>query len=193
MPRHTDLLKSVFSLREGDVMLRPFTRRQLNSPDYLRWMNDPRVTRTIGRFDYLFPVSRAKLVQYFKSINTDTTLFLAIYVKRGLRRREQFVGTLKVYDMDFLARRASIGIVVGEPRAWGRGIASAAIRAICRFVFDELGFRKVTAGYHASNVGMQRAFEKNDFVVEGILREQLFLAGKFVDHVLVCKFGKDNT
>jgi RimJ/RimL family protein N-acetyltransferase len=80
--------------------------------------------------------------------------------------------------------------VVGEPKAWGRGIASAAICAACRFIFDELGFRKVTAGYHAINIGMRRAFETNGFHVEGVLREQLYFRGEVVDHILVCKFGK---
>jgi RimJ/RimL family protein N-acetyltransferase len=190
MPGQADLLRSPYSLREGSVVLRPFTRRNLYSPEYLRWMNDPRVTRTIGRFDYHFPVSRAKLVDYFNSIDTDTSMFFAIYAKSLRRSSERFVGTFKIYDLDRLARRASIGIVVGEPKAWDRGIASAAIRAACRFIFDELGFRKVTAGYHATNIGMHRAFEKNGFQVEGVLRDQLYVAGNIVDHVLVCKFGK---
>ncbi len=190
MRGQADLLRSPFSLGEGGVVLRPFARRNLYSPEYLRWMNDPRVTRTIGRFDYLFPVSQAKLVDYFNSIDTATSIFLAIYAKRTPRASKRFVGTFKIYDMDQLARRASIGIVVGEPEAWGRGIASAAIRAACRFIFDELGFRKVTAGYHATNIGMHRAFKKNGFLVEGVLRDHLYFAGKVVDHVLVCKFGK---
>lgn len=191
MPGQSDLLRSPFSLREGSVVLRPFTRRNLYSADYLRWMNDPRVTRTIGRFDYLLPVSQAKLVAYFNNIDTDTTIFLAIYAKRSSRATERFVGTFKLYDLDQLARRASIGLVVGEREAWGRGIASASIRAACRFIFDALGFRKVTAGYHAINIGMHRAFEKNGFQVEGVLREQLYFAGKIVDHVLVGKFRKE--
>lgn len=190
MPAQADLLRSPFYLHEGNVVLRPFTRRNLNSSDYLRWMNDPRVTRTIGRFDYLFPVSKAKLVAYFNNIDTDTTMFLAIYARRSPRASEQFVGTLKIYDLDQLARRASIGIVVGDPKAWGQGIASAAIRAACRFIFDELGFRKITAGYHAINIGMRRAFEKNGFHVEGVLREQLYFRGGVVDHILVSKFGE---
>lgn len=180
-------------LREGRVVLRPFTRGNLNSADYLRWMNDPRVTRTIGRFDYLFPVSRAKLVEYFNGIDTDTTVFLAIHARVDTKKKETFVGTLKIYDIDYLARRASIGVMVGERAAWGRGIASDAIQAACRFIFDVLGFRKVTAGYLATNVGMHRVFEKNGFDIEGVLREQVFFEGKLVDHLMVCKIKNERT
>jgi RimJ/RimL family protein N-acetyltransferase len=56
-------------------------------------------------------------------------------------------------------------------------------------VFEVLGFSKVTAGYLASNVGMHKAFMKNGFTIEGILRRQVFFAGQLVDHVLVGKLG----
>lgn len=177
-----------FSLISGRVVLRPFTRRHLESPQYLRWMNDREVTRTIGRFDYLFPVGRAKLRRYFDDIDPETTLFLAIDAPTVRGGRPRFVGTLKIYDLDHLARRASLGILVGERSAWGRGIASAAIEAASRYVFEDLGFQKITAGYLATNAGMARAFEKNGFRVEAVLRKQLFAAGRLVDHVMVCKF-----
>jgi RimJ/RimL family protein N-acetyltransferase len=189
MERQSALLDAPFLLREGTVLLRPFTRRDASSTDYLRWMNDPQVTRTIGRFDYLLPVSRTKLMQYFADIDTDTTVFLAIHAPTKRGGAPRFVGTLKIYDLDPLARRASLGIMVGERAAWGRGIASAAIRAACRYVFEVLGFSKVTAGYLATNVGMHQAFRKNGFRTEGVLRRQVFFAGNLVDHVMVCKFG----
>lgn len=186
MARQSELQTSPFALREGPVTLRPFTRRELMSADYLRWMNDPAVTRTIGRFDYLLPVSRAKLVRYFADIDTDTTLFLAIHLaRRGGRAR--FVGTLKLYDFDSLARRAALGIMVA-PEAWGRGVATAAVRAACRYVFEVLGFDKVFAGYLASNVGMHKAFARNGFRIEGRLRRQVFYHGRLEDHVFVGKF-----
>jgi RimJ/RimL family protein N-acetyltransferase len=188
--RQSSLQDSPFELREGAVILRPFTRRDAASADYLRWMNDPQVTRTIGRFDYLLPVSRAKLLRYFEEIDTASTVFLGIYLARG-RTRPGLVGTLKIYDIDGLARRASLGIMVGERAAWGRGIASAAIRAACRYVFEVLGFGKVAAGYLASNMGMHKAFRKNGFRIEGVLRQHVYFAGRLDDHVMVGKFRND--
>jgi len=188
MRRQSSLRSSPFVLVEGAVVLRPFTRRNAASDEYLRWMNDPQVTRTIGRFDYLLPVSRAKLLQYFDDIDTDSAVFLGIHYHSSSNARPRLVGTLKLYDLDALARRASLGIMVGDRSAWGRGIASAAIRAACRYVFEVLGFGKVTAGYLASNVGMHRAFQKNGFKVEGRLRKQVFFAGHLEDHVMVGKF-----
>ena len=188
MSRQSNLRDSPFFLHEGAVTLRPFTRREAASAAYLRWMNDAQVTRTIGRFDYLFPVSRVKLLRYFDDVDTDAAVFLGIHYRPRAGARARLVGTLKLYDLDALARRASLGLLVGERGAWGRGIASAAIRAACRYVFEVLGFGKVTAGYLASNVGMHRAFRKNGFRVEGRLRKQVFFAGRLDDHVMVGKF-----
>jgi len=189
MARQSTLTDAPFALREGVVSMRPFTRRDAASADYLRWMNDPQVTRTIGRFDYLLPVSRTKLKQYFEDIDADTTVFLAILAPTTRGGLPRFVGTLKIYDLDPLARRASLGIMVGERKAWGRGIATASIRAACRYVFEVLGFGKVTAGYLSTNGGMHQAFRRNGFRTEGVLRKQVFFAGKLVDHVMVCKFA----
>jgi ribosomal-protein-alanine N-acetyltransferase len=191
MPRQSTLVKSPFVLREGAVVLRPFTRHSAASDEYLQWMNDPHVTRTIGRFDYLLPVSRAKLLEYFNDIDTDSTVFLGIHIRSRSGGKTRFVGTLKIYDLDPLARRASLGIMVGDRTAWGRGIATRAIRAACRYVFEVLGFEKFTAGYLASNKGMHKAFGKNGFRVEGVLRKQVFFAGRLDDHVMVGKFRNE--
>lgn len=191
MEPQSSLIDSPFELRDGAVLLRPFTRRDAASADYLRWMNDPQVTRTIGRFDYLLPVSRAKLLRYFDDIDAANTVFLGIHLKARGATKPRLVGTLKIYDIDPLARRASLGIMVGERSAWGRGIASAAIRTACGYVFEVLGFGKIAAGYLASNVGMHKAFRKNGFRVEGVLRRHVYFGGRLDDHVMVGKFRND--
>ena len=45
-----------FRLADEKLIMRPFGREELYSDEYLRWMNDPEVTKTIGRYDYLMPV-----------------------------------------------------------------------------------------------------------------------------------------
>ena len=90
-----------------------------------------------------------------------------------------------------LARRASLGILIGERKEWGKGHAQRAIRLASRYIFDVLGLNKIAAGYVSTNAGMARAFEKNGFVKEGILKQHVFCCGGLVDHVLVGKFRGD--
>lgn len=188
------LENSYFCLHEAEIVLFPFGTKELYSEEYLRWMNDIDTTKTLGRFEYLMPVDRPQLVEYFNSINKNNTVFLAIYLNENYRSQQLdkasmcFIGTLKIYDIDQLARRASIGIAIGNRAHWGKGYAAKAIRIACRYIFDALGMRKITAGYIASNIGMEKAFLKNGFHIEATFKEQLFHEGEYVDHTFVCKF-----
>jgi len=159
-----------FCLLEGEVYLFPFGMKELYSEDYLKWMNDVKITKTLSRFDYLMPVERQKLVEYYESINRDRTIFLAIYIgqadstfQEGKKDDKKFIGTLKIYDIDLLAKRTSIGIAIGDRANWGKGYATKAIHIACKYCFEVLSVRKITAGYIANNIAMERAFIKNGF------------------------------
>ena len=187
-------INAYFCLHDDGVCLLPFGMEELYSEEYLRWMNDLDITKTLGRFDYLMPVDRAKLVEYYNGINKENTLFLAIYLKSNCRSEQikkidmKFIGTLKIYDLDLLAKRASIGIAIGDKLEWGRGYASKAIHIASQYIFEVLGLRKIMAGYIASNVGIERAFLKNGFEIEAIFKEHIYYKGQYVDHKFVCKF-----
>lgn len=183
-----------FCLHEDDVCLLSFGMDELHSEKYLRWMNDLEVTKTLGRFDYLMPVDRKKLTEYYNGINKENTIFLAIYLKGNSSSNQikktdmKFIGTIKIYDIDLLAKRASLGIAIGDKLEWGKGYAGKAIHIASRYIFEILGFRKITAGYIASNIGMERAFLKNGFGIEAIFKEHIYYEGQCVDHKFVCKF-----
>ena len=183
---------SSFCLHDDRITVLPFGRKELYSAEYIQWMNDPRITRTIGRFDYLFPVSRKKLIDYYRSIDRETTLFAAIYLQSprsgDCSRAGRFIGTLKIYDIDLLSRRASLGIMIGDTREWGKGHAQRAITMASSYIFDVLGLRKITAGYIGSNKGVETVFLKTGFRKEAVFKKHLFFEGKFVDHVFVSKF-----
>lgn len=181
-----------FCLKNNKIALYPFSNDELNSPSYLKWMNDFDIVKTIGRNDYLMPVSHQKLVQYVQGINTETTMFLAIYynekgVEEG-KEKNNFVGTLKIYDIDFIHKRASIGILVGEKVFWGKNIATQAIALADEYILNKLHLNKITAGYLASNIGMKKAFEKNGYIQEGELKKHFFDSEVFQDTILVAKF-----
>lgn len=185
---------SCFCLHEEEMFLFQFGTKELYSEEYMTWMNDVEITKTLGRFDYLMPVDRSKLVDYYNGINRNNTVFLAIYLAGDAQTNKldktamSFIGTLKIYDIDLLARRASIGIAIGDRANWGKGYSSKAIRIACKYIFETLGMRKITAGYIASNIGMERAFIKNGFEVEAVFKEHLYYEGKYSDHKFVCKF-----
>jgi [ribosomal protein S5]-alanine N-acetyltransferase len=66
----------------------------------------------------------------------------------------------------------------------GRGHATAAVRAMLRIAFGDLGLHRVEAGTLVHNVGSQRVLERNGFVRFGLAPQYLRIAGSWQDHVL---------
>lgn len=78
---------------------------------------------------------------------------------------------------------AMVSYFVDEGHA-GRGLASAAVRDLVVYAFEELGLHRVEAGTAVDNVASQRVLEKNGFRNVGVLERHLMLNGEWVDHYL---------
>ena len=78
---------------------------------------------------------------------------------------------------------AFLGYSVDEARA-GRGLATRAIGEIVDYAFGELGLHRVEAGTAVANIASQRVLEKNRFRKVGLLRENVLIGGRWVDHFL---------
>ncbi len=77
-------------------------------------------------------------------------------------------------------RYAELGYALAHDH-WGKGYVSEAIGAVVPFGFNTLGFRRVEAITRPENVGSIRVLEKNGFVREAHLRENIFWNGTFHD------------
>jgi [ribosomal protein S5]-alanine N-acetyltransferase len=78
---------------------------------------------------------------------------------------------------------ANLGYWVAGERC-GRGVASAAVAAACRFAFGELELHRLEAGTLLHNVGSQIVLDRNGFVPFGVAQDYLRIAGAWCDHVL---------
>jgi ribosomal-protein-alanine N-acetyltransferase len=78
---------------------------------------------------------------------------------------------------------ASLGYWVDAARH-GRGIATAAVGALIRVAFTEMGLHRLEAGTLLHNVASQRVLERNGFVRFGVAEKYLRIAGRWQDHAL---------
>ena len=79
--------------------------------------------------------------------------------------------TVELRDLSAEARRAVIGILIGEREYWSRGYGEDAVRTICRYGLSELDLHRIGLAVAAFNPRAQRRYEKVGFVVEGRMRE----------------------
>jgi len=82
-----------------------------------------------------------------------------------------------------VADTGTVGYWIGRPFA-GRGLATAAVRALTGFAFKELNLHRVEAACVPHNTASRRVLEKAGFEHEGRARAYLKINGAWADHLL---------
>jgi RimJ/RimL family protein N-acetyltransferase len=139
----------------------------------VRWMNDPEVT---ARLEHITGVTRRAEEAFFERIAThrDNDLHWAI-VTEDLGH----VGFIALQQIKWRNRLALGGIVIGERRAWGKGIATDAVRVRTRFAFEQLGLHRIEG--HTIHPAMRRVYEKCGYTHEGSARQKVWRDGRWHD------------
>lgn len=79
---------------------------------------------------------------------------------------------------------AELGYWLGEP-FWGRGIATAAVRALSAWAFAHRPIHRIHAGPFARNQASVRVLEKAGYRREGLLRRSVIKDGRLEDQVVL--------
>lgn len=156
---------------------------------YVSWLNNPLVNRFL---ESRFNVHTIESTQDFvaQCLESDTNILFGI---RAKLLGNVHVGNIKLGPIDYRHGRGEIGILIGEPAAWGKGIASQAITQICEIARVDLTLRKITAGIYETNIGSIKAFQKVGFEIEGRRREHYIFEGKTEDLILTAKWLNKKT
>ncbi|HOX42467.1 MAG TPA: GNAT family protein [Myxococcota bacterium] len=81
---------------------------------------------------------------------------------------------------------AELGYWLAEPH-WGRGLMSAAVRAVSELALGERGLERLVATPFAWNPASCRVLEKAGFQLEGRLRRAAFKDGQWVDELVYAR------
>jgi RimJ/RimL family protein N-acetyltransferase len=73
------------------------------------------------------------------------------------------IGNVMYYGYDAFVREAELGITIGDRAFWGEGYGTDAVRAMLRYLFADLGLRKVFLHTLTWNYRAQAAFESAGF------------------------------
>lgn len=124
----------------------------------------------------------ADLERFYEDIqdSDNTVIFAIVWSENG-----EHIGNIKLGPIDWIHRRASLGLLVGEEDAWGKGVGSEAVNLLLSYAFDTLNLHRVSLGVHSDNQAAIRVYEKAGFTQEGVLRENAFVDGEYVDGVLM--------
>ena len=109
-----------------------------------------------------------------------TGLFRAIFIK------EKVVGSISLeVKNDVYKKTAEIGYMILNEYS-GKGIISGAVKKICEIGFNNLDIIRIEAKVVDKNIASRKVLEKNDFVLEGILKNAVWKNNKIYD---LCVYG----
>lgn len=89
-------------------------------------------------------------------------------------------GSIRVKDIDAWDRKAKIGYFLGS-QFQGRGIMTASLRVILHDCFTTLELNRIELHCAATNTASQAVAQRLGFTREGVLREDEWLNGAYVD------------
>jgi RimJ/RimL family protein N-acetyltransferase len=173
----------VLLVRGSLVGLGPLDRRLI--PLALRWMNDPEVTRGLGRAG---PYTLEMEEQWYeRAASGDAGVCFAIYELATGRP----IGSTDLHNIDMRRGVATFGISIGDKSCWNRGYGTEATRLILDYAFNIMGLRNVMLSVYSFNARAQRAYEKAGFRVIGRRRGTIPLAGRRFDEILMDAVPED--
>ena len=117
-----------------------------------------------------------------RSSHSDSMLFVI-----AEQKNDEALGFVQVSDLDMVDGRANLGICL-VLQARGRGIGSQTISLLSDYLRDHWHLRKLSLKVRADNDSALRCYYKEGFERCGLLREHVFISGKWHDVVLMERF-----
>lgn len=177
-------LSGVLPLRGKTVFLREIEPTDA-TPTYLGWMQDAGLTRFME--SRLTRHTLETLHDFVQARRQSEVEWMFAICEAGSGAH---IGNIKLGPVHPHHLRADIGIIIGDRKWHGKGIATESICLVTTFAFQILGLGKLTAGIYAENEGSRRAFEKAGFEVEGVLRSHALSHGSREDVLTLGRIRK---
>ena len=102
------------------------------------------------------------------------------------------VGSVYIRDIDHTHHKGEYGIFIGEESARGKGVGTSAAKLMIEYGFKELGLHRIYLRVLAGNEQAVRSYEKAGFEIEGYLKNDAYINGKYVDIVWMAIVNEEN-
>jgi len=165
----------------GDrIRLRPAEREDL--PTFISWLADPEIRKGISRH---LPMSIAQEEIWFENMlkRPENEQTLVLEIMQG--KKWNLIGTCGYHNIDWRARSAELGIMIGEKKEWNKGYGTETMQLLLKHGFLVLNLNRMDLLVFEENLAAVRAYEKAGFVHEGRLREAQYSEGEYKDVIVM--------
>ncbi|MDF2591249.1 MAG: acetyltransferase [Clostridia bacterium] len=159
------------------VRLRAYTREDISIR--LNYINDIEIANLLTA-DIPYPILLHEEEKWFESITSQSDRYMfAIETIEDNR----FIGGCSINSIDWKNSVATVGIFIGHKDYWGHGYGNDAMNILISFIFNQMNINKIRLISYSFNKRAIKSFEKCGFVIEGILRKEVFKDGIYYDKI----------
>ena len=162
-------------IKTSRLLITSFQERHL-SATYVSWLNDPEAVKFSSQRHVKHTLESCR--NYWNSFSGTSNYFWAVETLEN----KKHIGNMNAY-IDVYNNTADIGIIIGEREVWGKGYGLEAWKGVIKFLFEDKGIRKITAGTLSPNIGMMNIALKSGMKEEGRRIKQEIINGKEIDMI----------
>jgi len=123
---------------------------------YFDWINGPNKSQFISKQQHNIDELRNYVNKKTKDKNV---LFLGIF----LRESNEHIGNIKYDPINFDNKTAVMGILIGEERWRGKGVAHEVIKSSLEWLNKQYGINHIALGVNPKNISAVKAYQKIGF------------------------------
>lgn len=158
--------KGTVKIETQRLVLRPFEEADAEVM-YRNWAGNDNVTRylTWPTHDSV-EVTKAVIASWIEQYANLQCYEWCIEYKVN----HQAIGSISVVALDEAVEAAEIGYCIGED-FWSKGITAEALKAVMKFLFEDVGFNRIAAKHDPRNPNSGKVMEKCGLRYEGTQRQ----------------------
>tara|TARA_B100000989_G_scaffold117818_1_gene86677 strand:- start:16068 stop:16580 length:513 start_codon:yes stop_codon:yes gene_type:complete len=150
------------------------------SKQYLKWLNDKEITK------YIVKSSKNKkkdVIEFLKEMSTSRNFFFKI------KYNNNHIGNLRIGPLDYKNLSSKYGIMIGNKKYHGLGLAQEATKLAENFIFKFLNFKKMEFECIVENKPALNIYRKLNFNEKKIKRK-IRINNNIFSQILFFKYDK---
>ncbi len=148
------------------LILRPFKKAD-GEAMYRNWASDPEVTKFLTWPNHADPMVSLRIAARWEELNPRPDNYQWAIV---LRELGEPIGSISVVRIDEDVDGMEIGYCIGR-KWWNKGIMTEAAREVIRYLFTEVGAKRIAGRHDVANPASGRVMRKLGMKKEGVLRQ----------------------
>lgn len=143
---------------------------------YVDWFSDPDVVKFSEKKKKKFSLQGQ--IDYVNLCLMDSNKVLY-----GVFDDKLHIGNFYFEGLVSIHKRVELTYVIGDKSYWNKGVATNALSKLIELVTSKYKIHKIFSHVVEGNIASCRMLEKNNFTLEGVRIDHIFLDGKFYNQL----------